>query len=332
MSSAHSGKYIRDFQASKKTIALLTVTLLFFAAVSFYRQSVFSPGNKNYCLTGAFIADRPAKEDILSFERDYGKKAFYVMIFLDWESYPEDKVMEAIYQAGSVPVITWEPWYFSDGSGVSFADIIAGEFDGYIDRFALDLKESGKKVYLRFAHEMNGDWYPWSSHVIGPERYKSAYRHVRDRFDKSNAGNVKWVFSINWENVPSDNDHKQAYPGEGYVDYIGLDGYNWGTSQPWSRWMDFKEIFMPVYKDVVREYGKEVIITEFSSSSRGGDKRLWVREAFSEMKKMEKLKGFILFNVDKETDWSFDRETPYGEELENQLKDPYFKGAKDCKL
>lgn len=96
--------------------------------------------------------------------------------------------------------------------------------------------------------------------------------------------------------------------------------------------MDFKEIFMPVYKDVVREYGKEVIITEFSSSSRGGDKRLWVREAFSEMKKMEKLKGFILFNVDKETDWSFDRETPYGEELENQLKDPYFKGAKDCKL
>jgi mannan endo-1,4-beta-mannosidase len=278
----------------------------------------------NYCLTGAFISDMPSAKDIISFSDNYSKKPFFIMIFNDWKGFPDEDILRGIIAQGSAPVITWEPWHWDDEKAVSVEDILNRDFDEYIDAFAHALGRLESTVYMRFAHEMNGDWYPWSSAFIGHDMYKAMYRYVKDRFDILKIDNVKWIFSINWENMPKDNYYTDSYPGVDYVDYIGIDGYNWGSSQPWSRWMSFNDIFRPVYKEVSGYFDKDIIITEFSSTSSGGDKSEWITEALQDIKTMNRIMGFILFNIDKETDWSFPAHAPYGKAFRQGIQDAYF--------
>ena len=147
------------------------------------------------------------------------------------------------------------------------------------------------------------------------------YISPKNIFDKQGAKNVKWVFSINAEDVPVENNHFILYyPGADYVDYVGIDGYNWGNTKSGSRWLSFKDIFEKPYNEIAKKLSKPVIISEFSSTSHGGDKATWINEAMGDIKRMNWIKAFVLFNVDKETDWGFSINTIYGAELKDQLK------------
>ncbi len=276
------------------------------------------------CLTGAYLSDKPTVASIESFEADYGKRPAVVLTFLDWKRLPDADVIRDVYNSGSVLMITWEPWRAVQKAAIDYEALLRGEEDAYIREFGLTLRAIGKPVLLRFAHEMNGDWYPWSAQKIGADKYKRLFQHIRKVFDAAGVRNVRWVFSINAENVPKENSYSGCYPGDRYVDYIGLDGYNWGTSRSWSQWRSFQDIFFGVYGDVVRRYKKPVIFSEFSSTSTGGDKALWIEDALREMRSMPEVKGLILFNVDKETDWRFPPEAASGQKLKAGLRDSYF--------
>jgi beta-mannanase len=202
---------------------------------------------------------------------------------------------------------------------------LTGKYDDYLKAFAERLKKVEGPVFLRFAHEMNGNWYPWSGVKIGKDKYVAMYRYVKGAFDEEKADNVKWVFSVNAEDVPEkNNDFLLYYPGERYVDYIGIDGYNWGNTRSWGKWVSFREIFEEPYKEITAHLDKPVLISEFGSTSSGGDKARWIREAMDDMRHMRKVRGFVLFNVDKETDWSFSNDEGAAAELKKQLADPYF--------
>ena len=92
--------------------------------------------------------------------------------------------------------------------------------------------------------------------------------------------------------------------------------------------MSFEDIFEERYKEIVSRLKCPVMISEFGSTSSGGDKRIWIREAMGAIKKMKRIRAFVLFNVDKETNWSFTPSADSGKELRNQLKDDYFKDRK----
>ncbi|UCD14932.1 MAG: hypothetical protein JSV34_04200 [Candidatus Omnitrophota bacterium] len=279
----------------------------------------------SYCLTGAFLSDKPTKEDIVNFKNTYGKKPFLVLVFVDWDNFVDEKVTEDVYSSGCILFVSWEPWYAHVKEGVDFDELLAGKHDGYIKEFASKIKGINKPVLIRFAHEMNGDWYPWAGIKVGADKFKAGYRYVKGIFDSENADNVKWVFSINWQNIPQENDYRLYYPQDENIDYIGIDGYNWGNTQSWSKWMSFEDIFSQKYTEITTNLKKPVIISEFSSTSSGGNKAMWIRKALIDMKKMENIKAFVLFNVDKETDWSFSINSLSGKELKKQLKDGYFK-------
>ncbi len=71
------------------------------------------------------------------------------------------------------------------------------------------------------------------------------------------------------------------YPGDDYVDWVGLTGYNNGTSHPGDVWREFDSIYAPVYNDYLRRYSsKPFIITEFSTNEVGGDKSKWIEKGF----------------------------------------------------
>jgi len=282
---------------------------------------------KSNCLTGAFIADRPLSEDIFKFKKDYGKKPFIVLVFLDWGRFVDSAVIKDVYTDDCRLMVTWEPWHAETKAAIDYDGLLRGEYDEYIRKFAEELKRINKPVFLRFAHEMNGDWYPWSGVNIGAGKYAEVYRYVKDIFDTSDADNVKWVFSINSEDVPGteENDFLNYYPGDEYADFVGIDGYNWGDTKPWSKWTTFEGIFKKCYTKVTANINKPVIISEFSSAETGGDKALWIKEAMTRVKKWKHIKALILFNVNKEAKWSFPSGSSEAEELKKQLDDPYFR-------
>jgi beta-mannanase len=131
-------------------------------------------------------------------------------------------------------MVTWEPWdYLGDINqpAYSLSSIIGGAHDSYITRFALDAKAWGHPFFLRFAHEMNGDWYPWNEGINGntPGQYVQAWRHVHDLFTANGVTNVTWVWSPNIEytgSIPLSG----LYPGDAYTDWIAMDGYNWAAA------------------------------------------------------------------------------------------------------
>ncbi|MFI5027113.1 MAG: hypothetical protein ACHQCI_10250, partial [Solirubrobacterales bacterium] len=98
----------------------------------------------------------------------------------------------ALQERGVVPMVTVEPYV--GGQPASLQDIAAGKYDGYIHSEAASAISYGGEVLLRFAHEMNGDWYPWSG---DPAAYVAAWRHYVDVFRADGASNVRFVWSPN---------------------------------------------------------------------------------------------------------------------------------------
>ena len=191
-----------------------------------------------------------------------------------------------------IPMITWKP------TGASLAGIVHGNFDPLIRARAVAARTFGKRFFLRFAHEMNGDWYPWSGYNTGKSgaRYIAAWRHIHRIFDNVGATKVVWVWSPHWKSFPMEawNDFRNYYPGDAYVDWVGIDGYNHGSIGHW-KWTSFRHLFRNVYNAYAGK--KPIMIAETASVEQGGSKRLWIKSARRTMKhRFRGIKAFVWFH------------------------------------
>jgi beta-mannanase len=209
----------------------------------------------------------------------------------------------------SEPMITWQPMDSQLPDPVNqpdytLASIIDGSWDNLLNTWAAAIAAWGRPMLLRFAHEMNGNWYPWAEGVNGNSagQYVQAWRHVHDLFVSDGASNVKWVWSPNVD-YPGSTSLPELYPGNAYVDYVGIDGYNWGTSRPGSVWQTPRQVFDPTIADVRTFTHKRIVITEVSSTEQGGSKAQWIDEFFSWLEATSRVIGFVWFQFDKEADW-----------------------------
>jgi beta-mannanase len=218
-------------------------------------------------------------------------------------------------------MITWEPWRYHDPSEAgrpenqpdfSLSAILDGKYDDYIRNWAIDLKNMPCQVFFRPMHEMNGNWYPWSGTVNGnrPEEYKRAWRHIRSIFREVRNERLAWVWSPYTHSVPDEagNELSLYYPGDRDVDWLGLDGYNWGNSRSWSRWQSFLDIFEKGYECLAKlAPGKPLMIAETGCTEEGGDKGNWIAETWETLKdRFPRIKALIWFNINKECDWRVD--------------------------
>ena len=196
-----------------------------------------------------------------------------------------------VLDRGAIPMITWEPWNTKNGvnqSRFSLKQIAGGEHDSYIrswaraaSRIPADCRCDGL-IYLRFAHEMNGDWYPWAAGVNGnaASDYVDAWKHIHDIFEAEGATNVQWVWNPN-RDYPGSTPLDSLFPGDAYVDWLGVDGYNFGSEKSWSSWRSFDETFKGTYDIVTGLSSRPVMIGETGSTEQGGDKAAWIREGLS---------------------------------------------------
>lgn len=222
-------------------------------------------------------------------------------------AFPSD-VLAAARAHNVLPSITWEPWDPSAGVNqprFRLATIASGGFDQYIDRWARAAAEYGGPVKIRFAHEMNGRWYPWSAAANGntPATYIAAFRHVQNRFDAAGASNVIWVWSPNVvTGMPVG--LASVWPGERYVDAIGIDGYNGGTDEPsMGGWRSPQQVFGDTLAQVDRiAPAVPVYIAETGSAEGGGDKAGWIRDLFAYLD-TTKVSGVDWFQFGGRADW-----------------------------
>ncbi|MFH1368413.1 MAG: CIA30 family protein [Elusimicrobiota bacterium] len=291
---------------------------------------VNSDSRDDGCYIGIFGATYPENLNALRrTEEKLGKKFSQVMRFLDWRRDFPAKDCENLYSAGYIPHITWEAWSMDDHTAVPLDDILAGKRDAYITKWARDSKAWGKPYMLRWGHEFNGDWYPWSVPKNGPEKYVRAYRYIHDVFEKEGAKNVIWLWSPNNISYPPtpDNTIVKAYPGDEYVDWIAVDGYNFGRQPGFNYgWNSFDTLFAGVYSDVVENIpGKPIMIGEFGCGNVGGDKIAWIRDMGKCLKeKYPAIKAAVWFNINKETDWRIDGQPDIAEAFRDVIKDDYF--------
>ncbi|MFH1541634.1 MAG: glycosyl hydrolase, partial [bacterium] len=172
-------------------------------------------------------------------------------------------------------------------------------------------------VLLRFAHEMNGDWYPWCQE---PENFKKAFVYIYSVIQnlKPKTSNLKLVWCPNNNNIPNEagNNIAAYYPGDEYVDWVGVDGYNWG----YERWETFDQVFLKQYRQLIALTSKPVMIGEFGSAEAGGDKGAWIKESLAKIKnEYPQIKLFCWFNINKERDWRIDEAA-----MRHTLRDSYF--------
>ena len=240
-----------------------------------------------------------------------GEAPTVVLSYADFTRELDVRGLEAVAARGAVPLVTWEPWVA--GAGVqqpayALDRIAAGDFDPYLRRWADGLRAFGGPVLLRFAHEMNGDWYPWSEGVNGNGSgdYVAAWRHVHAVVEGAGASNVSWVWS---PNVPYTGSVPLTglYPGAGSVDVVALDGYNFGTSQAWSAWTTPEALFGPGLQQLrTLAPGLPVLIAETASAELGGSKADWVRSLIGYLAAQPDVTGIVWFHLLKETDWRLD--------------------------
>jgi hypothetical protein len=157
---------------------------------------------------------------------------------------------------------------------------------------------------------MNGNWYPWGGTVNGntPAAMVAAWRHIHDIFVSEGATNVKFVWCPNVDSVPntSANSIASYWPGDGYVDMVGLDGYNFGGTA----WRSFSQTFSSAYAKVTSLTSKPVIVAEIACAGVGGNKPAWISDMFKVIPaSFPRIAGIAWFDANKECDWRIESDT-----------------------
>jgi hypothetical protein len=210
---------------------------------------------------------------------------------------------------GSIPMISWTP-EGGDNSRWQLGDIIRGDHDAYIRQFATDAKTWGHPFFLRIMHEMNGSWgYPWQETQNGNQRgeFVQAWRRIVDIFNSVGAGNASFVWcpNIDYPNTTNPS-FASLYPGDAYVDWTCLDGYNWGTSRS-SGWQSFDQVYNYSYNEILKfAPAKPMMIGEFGSVEQGApagqSKATWFTDTLATQlpARYPRVRAAVYFN------WPFD--------------------------
>ena len=252
--------------------------------------------------------------EITDFQTKTGKTVDYLSIYKhmgdETSKYLTQAELTYIKTTNKKLIIAWEPWNPAESLNQSknyLLDIANGTEDAYITQFANEVKNSNVPTIIRFAHEMNGNWYPWGNK---PNEYINAYKHIVTKFRDLGVTNAYWMWNINVGSVPVEpiESVSQYYPGYDYVDYVGIDGFNFGNTTNWSSWTEFEDLFHKTYNHVVHVYNKPVIIAETSSTEHGGSKSDWIKNMDITLQKetFSNIQAVIWFNIIKETDWRID--------------------------
>lgn len=215
--------------------------------------------------------------------------------------------MEENYRNGRLVELTYQLTSSNNENLTGYTpmlDIYRGEKDEDIRQLARAVKRFGHPFLFRLNNEMNSDWTSYSGvvNMCDPEIYISVWQRIYNIFAEESVDNAIWIYNPNDKGFPPCkwNNFLSYYPGDGYVQMIGVTGYNTGTyykEKNNEQWREFKNIYDSVEKEYAEFFdGYPWIITEFASSSHGGDKAKWIDNMFRDINHYKNIKIAVWFS------------------------------------
>jgi beta-mannanase len=159
--------------------------------------------------------------------------------------FPIDAVNN-ISEQGIIPYIRFMPKTSFEENKVdsvyTLQKIIDGNYDTDLNQWFIDAKNTAIPLLCEFGTEVNGSWFSWNGRyhggrettgygdpnkADGPERFVDAFRHIINLSRINGANNITWFFHFDDNGEPNDdwNKFENYYPGDNYIDWIGVSAY-----------------------------------------------------------------------------------------------------------
>jgi len=233
---------------------------------------------------------------VAGFQHDTGAHLRLVEFYNRFPGEFQRAEAQQVVDLGALPLIQLNP------RRISMAELAAGAYDGYIRSYAQQVRAFGCHVVLSFGHEMNGWWYPWGLPDTTPRTFKAAWRHFFGIFKAEHVTNVIW----SWDPTHQHSQYKPGevaypaskfYPGNKYVDWIGIDGYV-GTGQ------NFNKVFRFQLRDIRRLTRKPIYLAETGVGDSAHEVSQ-VADLFAGVWRWH-LAGLVWFDLNRKNSWSLD--------------------------
>jgi hypothetical protein len=229
---------------------------------------------------------------VTTFAMNTGRKPNIVGQYVTWGRPFDAQAASNTWSYGALYYMVWEPF------GTSVQAIAAGQSDAYISHFAKAVRALNLPVALSFGHEMNGNWYPWGSTQATAAAFVAAWRHIHRLFARAGASNVIWAWNPNIVNPVPQIPLRPYWPGNAYVDWVGLTGY-FATTGPHT----YADLFKPTITEIRKFTAKPFIIAETAIETSPAEVQS-AANLVAAVARHPALLGFIYFDYDKAgVDW-----------------------------
>lgn len=217
-------------------------------------------------------------------------------------------------------------WDMGATAAWNFSSWANGTHDTYLAELADAAKQASRAsttVWVAPWSEMNLDGnhaQPGTGAAAGTAaEFIAAWRHVVDYFRSAGVANIRWVFNPTTDTYAQTTDVATIWPGSGYVDVLGLDGYNWGTTtSPALTWRSFEDVYATQYDRLctlhptapvwVCEVGcKEPSSDDGAPAAPARSKAEWVHDMYTALpRRFPRIEAIVWFSEQKERDWRVD--------------------------
>ncbi|MBR7828737.1 hypothetical protein KDK95_20680 [Actinospica sp. MGRD01-02] len=274
---------------------------------------LLQPGKKylGVEINGAPESLTPAKQ----FASWVGTKPDIIGHYVAWGTSFDTSAASNAWSYGALDFVVWEPW------NTALAKIASGASDTYVKAFAASVRSLDVPIALSFGHEFNGNWYPWGTTGTTAAEFVAAWQHIHKIFTDEGATNVIWIWDPN-DIYPVSSVHlADYYPGDAYVDWVGVTGY-WTQDGP----NTYSSLYLPTLTEV-RGFTKKPFIIAETAVESGSHELESLTQLFDAVEQHSDIVGFVWYDFDKGGDWRIENRPTLLGAFKSALSSGDFSGA-----
>ncbi len=243
--------------------------------------------------------------------RKVGMQPNMIKSFFNWGAGFDPNWARQLWAANAIPQYELE---MQNPEEVTLADVANGAQDAYIRGLARGIRQANVPVVFSPWHEFNGDWYPWgycgatskpesNACQVGntPANFKRAWKRMHNIFKAEGATNAIWLWQANQIGARPKVGLKQFYPGDSYVDWLGVVGYYYHQNN-W--YHTFDSLFMPTIR-AFKKFSKKPIFIPEMGMEPGPWRAKDIKDFLYGVAKRSDVVGFLWFSYNKPTEMDF---------------------------
>ncbi len=266
---------IYSFMQNGATVLILAGSLAFLS----YSTIENEPGNETQLISkeggGFFIGIESSGKGGIPFIPLTGINLVSVeQEWADTASAFSPMTLGKIDKKNAVPFVSWKV------KETIYPSILRHEQDGFLKNCADRIRSFGKPIFISL---------PLDTSLNGKSgnEFKKAWQYLNTYFTGLGISNITWVWS------PRHPACEAFYPGEKFVDWIGVPCVNYGDASNDNDWYSFSDLYKP-FRDHLGKFQKPIMITGMGSPA-GVEQTKWFEAAFSAIReKYREIKAVIL--------------------------------------